>query len=249
MTTTRACSAAAKAARAASACRLRFAVRAFPAPVEFDQKVRRRWPYSDRSTARRTTRIVRAIRRAGRVLRAALRAACTMPVRTQQPRVRVANASCRSSPGCLRCDASATRPERRAPARCVLARRRRAPHPRAARTLLEIDHGGRCRAVGRPRGDLSDRRRARRAARARAHHQATRCGRVGAGRPPRRHAGTVRVARRRRGDRALTSAGGDGIAAAARTPRGERWGCERVIRTHDPDVWPACPVRIPGSHA
>ncbi|AJX20903.1 hypothetical protein Y034_733 [Burkholderia pseudomallei MSHR449] len=69
------------------------------------------------------------------------------------------------------------------------------------------------------------------------------------GPPPRRHAGTVRVARRRRGDRALTSAGGDGIAAAARTPRGERWGCERVIRTHDPDVWPACPVRIPGSHA
>lgn len=180
MTTTRACSAVAKAARAASACRLRFAVRAFPAPVEFDQKVRRRWPYSDRSTARRTTRIVHAMRRAGRVLRAA----CTMPVRTQQPRVRVANASCRSSPGCLRCDASATRPERRAPARCVLARRRRAPHPRAARTLLEIDHGGRCRAVGRPRGDLSDRRRARRAARARAHHQATRCGRVGAGRPP-----------------------------------------------------------------
>ncbi|QBL80033.1 hypothetical protein EYA82_19730 [Burkholderia pseudomallei] len=47
----------------------------------------------------------------------------------------------------------------------------------------------------------------------------------------------------------MTSAGGDGIAPAARTPRGERWGCERVIRTHDPDVWPACPVRIPGSHA
>lgn len=54
-------------------------------------------------------------------------------------------------------------------------------------------------------------------------------------------------------------------AAAMRSSLDERWrrrnrtgrtdaarrtvGCERVIRTHDPDVWPACPVRIPGSHA